>query len=161
MVVKIENFRGSKYIVARDNNKKIAYKKYNKKTYEEDLKTFRKNNTFKQNESQTKLVNVREKKRILFDSNDGKRYNVANPSRYQYGFMGLTSSGVEIHARSQLKPKDYPQEKARGEALENFYYRISFEYSSNAKYDANEGKTAFDNGYVIRTEEYIVNYVRA
>jgi hypothetical protein len=160
MAVKIENFRGSRYLVARENTKTIAYKKFNKDTHEQDLKTFRKNNTFKPNESQTKLVNVREKKRIIFDSNSGKRYNVRNPSRYQYGFMGLTASGIEIHARSQLKPKDFPQDKARAEALENFYYRISFEFSKNTNYDSSEGKTAFDNGYIIKTEEYIVNYVK-
>jgi len=160
MAVKIENYRGKKYIVARENEKRIAYKKYNKDTYEQDLKIFRKNNTFKENESQIKLVNVREKKRIIFDSNSGKRYNVPNPSRYQYGFMGLTASGIEIHARSQLKPKNFPQDKARAEALENFYYRISFEFSKNTKYDSSEGKNAFDNGYIIKTEEYIVNYVK-
>lgn len=122
-----ELWNGKYWIVGREKGRIISRVKWNRSNSVGKIKKlYSRNRSFDENISVTKLKNVKEV------SVRGKTDKLPTTIRrknlqYSYYFEGIISGKKRerVYAVSMQHPKTYPVDKARSEALENFYYRIS------------------------------------
>lgn len=151
----VETFRGKKYIVIRENNR-VSRKKYDRKSYSDDIKTYKEFRSF-QNPKQIKSYG----KSYTFKSGTTVRYRkyiekenrgkgVRNESRYTFyqiyvdGYVVRNRKTIFYSRSSNRHEIGYPKSKAYDEALRNFYHSANLMYlydeNEKRKYDKSDSK---------------------
>lgn len=149
MKIKRENWRGKYILVAREKGKIIAKIPYSSKVpIEKHIEHFKKFNSLDLNKKKIALSNFYEVEVLNI-----KNYKIS--SRYQ---ISLTANikGVLISARSDRHYKGYPIEKAREEAENRLYGRISNEIFKRG-YDEDIGQQIVEEEN-ISVKESIIQY---
>ena len=122
MVLKGEIWNGRKVLVARDKNGRVETWTTIKGKDKQRLKNlYKRNGTFKENYERIKRENWNLAEYSDFSDNPKVPKRA---EKYQYVIIGYTDDGQKVAGVSMQYPLDYPQEKAREEALENYHNRL-------------------------------------
>jgi hypothetical protein len=167
--IKIEKRKdGFKYIVGRTRKGKvISYKRYNPKTYEDDILYYKQEKTFQKRSKETNygksfkyksgtLLQYRE-----YDKQSQKAKGVKKESRfseyviYIEGRVKINGKWNNIARSSSAHSINYPKEKAYDEAEETFYSDSARMILGEGHYDENEGKQLEANQRVEITNVYL------
>jgi len=130
--IKREKFRNKYYMVARENGKVKARRKWGKKFSKESaVKFYSAQKSFEDDKFITKLTN-------FYEVDDySRRTPLKKMKKYMYVIKGIYGNKT-IYAVSNQHSYSYPVSEARKEAWENFYYR--FAESTIDLYDLDKGK---------------------
>ena len=169
MEIKYENWKGKRYVVAREEGKIIqrrALKGSGFQNKTDALRIFKKNNTFYEDRQRTKLRNVTENTYLK-----KVKFNYQNPTPWLtkpikkprgkalYQVQGMFR-GKMVYGRSHRKGSVIglaeTSAKAKQEAWDNFLRIIGEIETGN--YDADEGITVVENNQVTNISEGWVFY---
>jgi hypothetical protein len=166
--VKIEKRGKIKYIVARTQKGKIkSYKKYNPKTYEDDILYYRQEKTFQKRSKETNYgKSYKYKSGTLlqyrkYDKENQKAKGVKDESRfseyviYIEGKLKIKGRWEKIARSSSAHSINYPKERAYREAEETFYSDSARMILGDGHYDESEGKQLEFNNRIEITDVYI------
>jgi len=154
MIVRRENWKGKYRVVSRDiKGKIISWKKWNNKINMRMMRELAKMQGGSliagiEREKFVKVIEVRD-----YSAKPKKPSN----KKYQYVIETIVNN-KKIIARSPQRDPNFPKSKAREEALERLYERISEAITGG--YDANEGEKFFKQER-LAMKEGIVYYVDA
>ena len=105
--------------------------------------------TFKKGFDREEMVNVVE------ISDFSRKPSKPTSGKYQYVVSIMLKSGKEISARSKNHDVDFPLSKAREEAIERAYGRLTYEVLGVS--DSNKGQSIIDDNK-LRVKEGVVYY---
>jgi hypothetical protein len=134
--------KGKEFQVIRDDKGKII-ERSESMTKEEAQDKYKKDNTLIKNEQHERLSHMTliysksdanfdpKQTSPIYESKESRRYSPKNNSKYShymYYVTGRLKNKKVITASSKKYPKEYPTNKARNEAFQNFWTKVSSTY---------------------------------
>jgi len=166
--IKVENWKGRRIHVARDEkglifSRRLYTKAFNKQAA---IEKFKKDRSFQKNK-RVILLGRQKKGNIKEEISYMQVKDIDNPKRlaripqdrdmYQYFIIAYIKDGTEIAARSERHERSFSRSKAREEALKNFYMRLSEAYGFD--YDMIDGINVYQREIEdLKVEEGIITY---
>lgn len=144
MRVRIESFKGKKYVVARDNKGRfIETRKITRKdTASTIIQRFKDQGSFNKDKRRVSLTNVKE------TTDFSRRPKIPKKAIKVQGVAQAAVNGKLIIVRSDAKTMPFDIEKLKEEALERLYALINEQITEGADYDSDEGKKYADSNKI-------------